>query len=54
MNHSNIKALGNSGRTNAVWTEGYDGETHYADVLRALTPAAFILIVAATLLLAVL
>ena len=48
-----IKALENAGRT-AVWTEGYDGETHYADVLKALAPALFILIAATALMLAIL
>ena len=54
MNHSDIKALENAGRSAMVWTEGYDGQTHYRDVLRALAPAAFILLVTAGLLLAVL
>ncbi|HTO28223.1 MAG TPA: hypothetical protein VL017_06490 [Devosia sp.] len=54
MTHMEIKALENAGRTTTVWTEGYDGETHYADVLRALAPALFILITAAALMLAIL
>ena len=38
----------------AAWTiEGYDGETHYSDVLKALSPALFILAVAAALMLAI-
>ena len=38
-----------------AWTpEGYDGETHYTDVLKALSPAFFILAVAAALMLAIL
>ena len=54
MTHMDIKALENTGRTAMVWTEGYDGETHYANVLRALAPAFFILATAAVLMLAVL
>jgi hypothetical protein len=49
-----IKALENAGRTTTVWTEGYDGETHYGGVLKALAPAFFILTAAAALLLAIL
>lgn len=54
MTNMDIKALENAGRTSAVWTEGYDGQTHYADVLKALVPATFILAVAAALMLAIL
>jgi hypothetical protein len=40
---------------NPAWTiEGYDGETHYSDVLKALSPAFFILAAAAALMLAIL
>ena len=53
MTHMEIKALENAGRT-TVWTEGYDGETHYGDVFKALTPALFILATAAALMLAIL
>jgi len=53
MTHMEIKALENAGRT-AVWTEGYDGQTHYADVLKALAPALFILATAAALLVGIL
>ena len=54
MTNMEIKALENAGRTAMVWTEGYDGETHYADVFKALTPALLILATAAALMLAVL
>ena len=41
--------------TALAWTpEAYDGETHYADLLKALSPALFILAVAAALMLAIL
>ena len=53
MTHMEIKALENASRA-AVWTEGYDGQTHYADVLKALAPALFILTAAAVLMLAIL
>ncbi|WP_156461152.1 hypothetical protein [Devosia sp. Root436] len=53
MTHMEIKALENASRA-AVWTEGYDGETHYAEVLKALTPALFILAAAVGLMLAIL
>jgi hypothetical protein len=54
MTNIDIKALENAGRTAMVWTEGYDGETHYSNVLRALAPAFFILAIAAGLMLAIL
>jgi hypothetical protein len=54
MTHMEIKALENAGRTSMVWTEGYDGQTHYADVFKALAPALFILTAAAALMLAIL
>lgn len=38
----------------AVWTQGYDGETHYAAVAKALAPALFILAAATALMLALL
>jgi hypothetical protein len=53
MTHMEIKALEHAGRTSMAWTEGYDGESHYGDVLKALTPALFILVVAAALMLAI-
>lgn len=49
------KAIESAGRGSMVWsTDGYDGQTHYAEVLRALAPALFILIVAAALMLFIL
>lgn len=54
MTNMEIKALENAGRQTAVWTEGYDGQTHYADVFKALAPALVILIIAAALLVAIL
>lgn len=53
MTHMEIKALENAGRSATVWTEGYDGQTHYADVFKALAPALFILSAAAALMLAI-
>jgi len=53
MTHMEIKALENAGRT-TVWTEGYDGQTHYGDVLKALAPALFILATAVALMLVIL
>lgn len=44
MTHLEFKALENTNRSALAWsTEGYDGETHYAAVLKALAPALFIL-----------
>lgn len=54
MTNMEIKALENAGRTTMVWTEGYDGQTHYADVFKALAPALLILAIAASLLVAIL
>lgn len=54
MTNLEIKALENAGRTTAVWTEGYDGQTHYGDVIRALAPALLILAAVTALMLALL
>lgn len=54
MTNIDIKALEHAGRTAMVWAEGYDGQTHYADVLKALAPALFILVAAAGLMLTML
>ncbi len=54
MTSIDIRAQDNPGRTSAVWTEGYDGQTHYGTVFKALMPAFFILGTAAVLLLAIL
>lgn len=54
MTNMEIKALENAGRHTAVWTEGYDGQTHYGDVFKALAPALFILVISAGLLVAIL
>ncbi|MCY1313365.1 hypothetical protein D9M70_638800 [compost metagenome] len=54
MTHMEIKALEAADRTGMVWTEGYDGQTHYGDVLKALAPALFILATAVALMLAIL
>lgn len=54
MTSMEIKALENAGRHTMVWTEGYDGQTHYADVFKALAPAVVILAIAAALLVAIL
>ena len=54
MTHMEIKAIENSSRA-MVWpAEGYDGQTHYAEVLKALAPALFILGTAAALMVAIL
>lgn len=51
MTHMDLKALDHtSGITSPGWIEGYDGKTHYASVLMALVPAAFILAGAVALL----
>jgi hypothetical protein len=55
MTQADINTLEHAGRTATAWaTEGYDGETHYSYVLKAMAPAIGILAVAATLLFAVL
>ena len=55
MTHMEIKAIEDAGRSSMAWsTEGYDGQTHYADVFKALAPALFILGAAAALMLAIL
>jgi len=54
MTNIEIKALENASRTAMVWTEGCDGQTHYADVLKAVTPAFLILAASAALMLAIL
>jgi len=55
MTQVEIKVLEDAGRTSMAWSaEGYDGQTHYADVFKALTPALLILSAAAGLMLAIL
>jgi hypothetical protein len=55
MTHTEIATLEHASRASFGWIpEGYDGRTHYAEVLTALVPAVGILAVAATLLLAIL
>jgi VIT1/CCC1 family predicted Fe2+/Mn2+ transporter len=54
MTHMEIKALEDASRSSTAWAEGYDGQTHYAGVLRALAPALLILATAAGLMLALL
>ena len=54
MTHADVRALEHAGRTTMWSVEGYDGETHYGYVLRAIAPAIGILAIAATLLFAVL
>ena len=43
MTHTEIDAVEHAGRTAMVWTEGYDGQTHYGYVFKALAPAFLIL-----------
>jgi hypothetical protein len=51
MTHMDLKAFEQtSSNTSLGWIEGYDGKTHYANVLMALVPAAFILAGAVALL----
>jgi hypothetical protein len=54
MTHMEIKALEDAGRNTIVWTEGYDGQTHYLAVFKALAPALLILAAATLLMLAIL
>lgn len=55
MMQAEINSLENASRTAVAWApESYDGEVHFDYVLRAVAPALGILVVAATLLLAVL
>jgi hypothetical protein len=54
MTHMEIKAIENASRAMTWPTEGYDGQTHYADVFKALAPALFILGAAAALMVAIL
>jgi hypothetical protein len=55
MTHAETKALADASRASMAWSiEGYDGQTHYGDVLKALAPAFLILAAAAGLLVAVL
>ena len=55
MTQIEIANLEHAGRSAFAWTpEGYDGKTHFTEVLAALVPAVGILAVAGTLLLAIL
>ena len=55
MTQAEIRALEHAGRSTAVWSHDvYDSAPHFGDVARALLPAAFILMTAAALLVALL
>jgi hypothetical protein len=54
MTNMEIRALEDAGRHTMAWTEGYDGQTHYAGVFKALAPALLILAIATGLLVAIL
>jgi hypothetical protein len=55
MTSSEIANLEHASRAALAWTpEGYDGRTHFAPVVAAMTAAVGILAVAATLLLSIL
>lgn len=54
MTSMEIRALEDAGRATSVWTEGYDGQTHYGAVFKALIPALFILTAATILMLVIL
>lgn len=54
MTQMELNATENAGRSSFMWTEGYDGQTHYAAVFKALAPALFILAAAAALMVAIL
>jgi len=54
MTNIDFKALEHAERSGLVWTEGYDGQTHYSTVLKALAPAFLILAAVAGLMLAIL
>jgi hypothetical protein len=54
MTNIDFKALEQASRTGMVWTEGYDGQTHYGDVFKALAPAFLILAAVVVLMLAIL
>ena len=52
MTNMEVRALENAHRGVMLWTEGYDGQTHHAAVLKALLPALLILAMSAALMLA--
>lgn len=54
MTHHNIKANQSAARSLTTWTDGYDGQTHYSDVLKALAPAMLILATTVVLMMAIL
>ena len=54
MTNMEVRALENANRGALLWTEGYDGRTHHAEVLKALLPALLILAIAAALMVAML
>ena len=55
MTQIEIANLEHAGRSAFGWTpEGYDGKTHFTELLAALVPAIGILVVAGTLLFAIL
>jgi len=54
MTHMEIKALEQNAPRAAAWTQAYDGQSHYAQIMLALMPATLILFAATALLLALL
>lgn len=55
MNNIDIRTLEDAGRATSVWsTEGYEGNSRFADIAIALLPASLILAAATALLLALL
>ena len=55
MTQAEIRALEHAGRSSAVWSNDvYDNAPHFGDVAKALLPAAFILMTATALLVALL
>lgn len=54
MYDTDTRINANTRRSAQVWTQGYDGETHYGDVFKALTPAFLILAATVAFMLALL
>lgn len=51
MTDTEISTLEHAGRTSIAWVpEGYDGQSHYAGVIAAITPALIIVALAVGLL----
>jgi hypothetical protein len=47
MTDMKMNAIEHASRLPVLWVQGYDGKTHYGDVIKAIAPAVFMLAIIA-------